>query len=73
MTSLFDDGINGIMVEPTDTQALQGGILELLGNGEKRRQLGLAARAKAVKEYSIDRAVDDVESILRKLSEDKWQ
>ena len=67
MASLFDSGVNGILVEPGDSKVFSDEIISLLKDPQKRQSIGSAARNKAVEAYSIDRVVTEVESILQQL------
>ncbi len=67
MVSLFEDGVTGILVEPGDSEGLAAGTYNLLKNIERLQSIGRAAREKAVEFYSIDRVVEEVESILMRL------
>lgn len=52
---LIEDGINGYLCEPGDTDKLADRLAELLLNETKRKTLGNAARQKAIQKYSIER------------------
>jgi glycosyltransferase involved in cell wall biosynthesis len=67
MVSLFEDGVTGILVEPSDGKGMSAGILDLLGNSSLLQAIGHAAREKAVESYSIDRVVGEVEDVLNQL------
>ena len=67
MASLIEDGVTGVLVDPGDDDMFVEGILDLAGDVEKRDAMGKAAREKAVREFSIDRAVSEVEEVLEKL------
>ena len=49
---VVEDGITGILVPPYDSLRLAGAIRRYLENPELRRQHGLAAREKVVREFS---------------------
>lgn len=50
---LVDDGINAILVPPSDAAALKTAIRGLLDDPEERRRLGAAARAKVESSYDL--------------------
>ena len=49
---LVEDGVNGLLVPPGDSQALAGAILSLLASPDRARAMGAAARAKVLAELS---------------------
>lgn len=49
------DGVNGVLVPPGDPEALARAMGELLDQPERRRQLGLAARATALRDFTTER------------------
>jgi len=59
---IVTDGLNGILVPPKDPATLSRAIAQLLECPELARRLGEAARAKVVKDYSVD-------SLLRRTEE----
>jgi len=67
MASLIDDGVTGSLVDPGDDRAMMDEILILAKDARKRHAMGQAARKKAVAEFSIERAVGEVEGILERL------
>jgi glycosyltransferase involved in cell wall biosynthesis len=48
---LIEDGVNGILVPPSDVEALERAISRLMDNEPLRRRLGEAARQKVEQEY----------------------
>lgn len=57
---LVDDGKTGVLVAPGDRAALVGALSRLIKEPQFATQLGSAARLKAVREYSVQRAVDEL-------------
>jgi glycosyltransferase involved in cell wall biosynthesis len=52
------DGVNGLVVPPGDVPALRAAILALLGDEQRRRQMGRAGMALMEAEFSTDVMVD---------------
>jgi glycosyltransferase involved in cell wall biosynthesis len=63
---LIQDGRNGLLVPPANTQALQSALEKLAQNPELRRQLGVAARATAESQYDLGRNLDKLASLWRR-------
>jgi len=57
------DGETGILVDPDDPAAVAAGINELLGNPERRKQLGTAGRKAVESYYNWDRVARDLIAI----------
>ena len=54
---VVDDGVNGFLIEPQNTVQLADALKKLIDNPDLRRQMGKAARAKAEREYAIEKVV----------------
>ena len=54
----MEDGVTGLLVPPGDTLALADGIQRLLSDEETAREMGEAARRRAVERFSLRRQVD---------------
>ena len=54
-------------VPPGDPRALAGAIADLLGDREERERMGRAARELALRDHSLERMTDRLESILREV------
>ena len=57
LRDLVVDGETGLFVPPGDVAALRAALERLLADGELRRRLGAAARARAAEHFSWDRSV----------------
>ena len=51
------DGLSGYLVPPRDQKALNSAILDLIEDGEKRREFGACARRHAEENFSISEVV----------------
>ncbi len=60
------EGETGILVDPDDPAAVAAGVIELLANPERRKQLGLAGRRAVETYYNWDRVVRDLLEIDRR-------
>lgn len=61
------DGETGLLVPPSDPEALAAAILRLLENKEEAAALGRAGRRLMLERFTAARMVDDVERIYRRL------
>jgi glycosyltransferase involved in cell wall biosynthesis len=68
---LVNDGVNGILVPPSDTAALCRAMTQLLESPELASRLGKAARAKVVREYSLDSVLGQTENLYMSLLEQR--
>ena len=59
---VITDGVHGRLITPKDSEALYDGLIELLGNEDKRREFGEAARKRAENEDSVK---DSIEKLIR--------
>ncbi len=55
---VVDDGRTGRLVPPRDADAIADAIAELASDDDRRREMGLAAREKALKEFDQQRCID---------------
>lgn len=58
MTYIVDQGRTGLLVAPADPAALAGAICEILGDRERARRMGDAGRARAIEQFSWEKATD---------------
>jgi glycosyltransferase involved in cell wall biosynthesis len=63
--SVVRDGETGILLPPSDTQALSSAMVDLLRDSEKCRRLGSAARQLVESEYSAARMGNEYLSLYR--------
>lgn len=68
---LVEDGPTGWLVPPGDADALASAIAALLGDPERRRKLGEAARARAYPAYSAERLLGDIDRLYTELAREK--
>jgi glycosyltransferase involved in cell wall biosynthesis len=60
---LVENDQNGLLYQPHDVQGISSGILELLRNPEKRRQLGDAASKKVKEQFDVAQAAKRLKSL----------
>jgi len=65
------DGIDGFLVDPGDVEALAERLARLAADPALARQMGEAGRARVLERYSVERLIDDVDRLYRKLLEEK--
>jgi glycosyltransferase involved in cell wall biosynthesis len=53
-TDVVVDGLTGVYVPPQDVQALRRAIVDLLGQPEKMRRMGLEGRSRILESMSLD-------------------
>ncbi len=64
---LIEDGVNGLLVEPEDVEALAQALLRLLGDPVLRTRLGAEARVTVETGYSIEQILDEYEKLYAEL------
>jgi len=57
------DGENGLLVPARDAAALAAGIIKVLQNPERARQLGESARKDVVERFSLARMISEYEAL----------
>ncbi len=70
-TDAIDDGENGFLVAPSAPEELATAILTLADMPDLRSRLGLAAREKALAQFSLEACIDRYERLWRGLAEAK--
>ena len=60
---VIDDGVTGLLVPPADAEALASAISELIKQSAKRKELGLAGRARVEKKFTIDVMLEEYEKL----------
>jgi glycosyltransferase involved in cell wall biosynthesis len=67
ITEQIIDGKNGIMVPPEDHNALAKVILRLSQDRDLSKKLGMAARERVVREFTVDKMVAETEKVYSEL------
>ncbi len=62
-TEIIDPGATGLLVDPTDTEALAEAIGGFLLNPSRRAEFGRRAAARAREHYSAERYADEVQTV----------
>jgi glycosyltransferase involved in cell wall biosynthesis len=68
---IVDDGIDGTLVPPADSEALARAIVELLENPEKRQRLAGAGQQKVLAKFRFEDMVRSYEAIYADVSVDQ--
>ena len=63
MEEVITEGENGLLVPTGNTNALAEAIIKLLADIQLRRQMGIAAKAKVLGMYTVDRMCERVSGI----------
>jgi glycosyltransferase involved in cell wall biosynthesis len=66
-------GVNGLLVESEDYQAMAQALLALLRDPALARQFGRVARATMEKHYSLERVTDIYVELYRSITGRRWQ
>jgi glycosyltransferase involved in cell wall biosynthesis len=64
---LVEDGVTGLLVDPGDPAALAGALAKLLGDRERRAEMGLKGRERRRSEFDIDVTVERIERLYEEL------
>jgi glycosyltransferase involved in cell wall biosynthesis len=60
---LVENNQNGLLYQPHDVEGIASGIIELLRNAEKRRQLGEAASKKVREQFDVAQAANRLKAL----------
>jgi glycosyltransferase involved in cell wall biosynthesis len=60
---LIDDGVNGYLVPPRDSDALARKIERLISSEQERKRLGGQGRKKYEKKFRVEKMIDDLEKV----------
>lgn len=71
LPEIVSDGMTGQLVPPGDNRAMVRAVLDLVSDVSSREKMGKAGRARAMRLFSIERVVTDIESILHESIEKK--
>jgi glycosyltransferase involved in cell wall biosynthesis len=61
------DGVDGFLVEAGDAGTLAARLDELARDPERRRRMGSAGQARVLERYAVDRLIDDIDGLYRRL------
>ncbi len=64
---VVEDGVTGLIVEPEDASSLSESIKRLLGDNKLRCKMGLAARARVMSKFTLDRVSEDTLQVYQKV------
>ena len=60
---IIESGIDGILVAPEDSRALQRALTGIASSRSMKEELGHAARAKVLAKFSLDKTYELVRSL----------
>jgi glycosyltransferase involved in cell wall biosynthesis len=63
---LIEDGVHGLLVDPSDSALLAAAIARLMGDATLRRRLGAAARTRVMERYDLARNTRHLAEIFRR-------
>ena len=66
-SEIITNGETGLLVPIADAQALATTVIDLLKDEEKRSRFAIAGRQRIQERFSLERMVDDTESVYRKV------
>jgi len=59
ISSVIDDGINGLLIPPGDVSKITEKVIFLLNNKDFAEKLAINAREKAIKKFSLEKMIED--------------
>lgn len=64
LPEMIDDGVTGRLVPPRDPAALADGIVDVLGDEPRRREMGAAARRRLEERFTLARSAAETERVI---------
>lgn len=68
LRDVVQDRVSGLLVEREDPLALANALSTLLGDLDRARQMGLAGRQRAIRDFDLDTCIDRHEQLYRSLA-----
>ena len=62
---LIRDGVDGLLVAPSDAQGLADALIKLMDNPELRKRMGKEARQRIIDKYNLEKNVDLLADVFR--------
>ncbi|MFO7946908.1 MAG: glycosyltransferase, partial [Armatimonadota bacterium] len=69
---VMDHSDAGLLVPPENSTALAGALVELLGDQQRRRQMGENARKRVVNHFSVQETTAAIEDIYEQLMDKQY-
>ena len=66
-SEVIENGVSGFLVDPHDVETMGQIGIEVLRNPERQREVGSAARERVLREFTIDRVVEQYEAVYQQL------
>ena len=63
---LIRDGLDGLLVAPSDAEGLAAALARLMDDAELRRRLGEAGRVRVEEKYHLNRNIERLAAIFRR-------
>ncbi len=63
---LIEDGVNGLLVAPSDVSGLAAALEKLMDSEELRRTLGSAGRIRVQQEYELSQSADRLAEVFQR-------
>ena len=60
---IIEDGVNGLLVPCKDSKAMARVILQILSDRDKAKKMGLAARRRVTKKFTVQHQVTAVQKL----------
>jgi colanic acid/amylovoran biosynthesis glycosyltransferase len=71
MREAIDDGVEGFVVPVRDADGLAGALSRLANDAERRRHMGVAARNRILRQFRLDRQVEEFDTMFQGVLERK--
>ncbi len=72
LPEIICDGVDGLLVEPKDSEAMGRAIAGLLSDPERRKEMGARARRTVIERFTPRRQAEDVERVYRTILGRGW-
>jgi glycosyltransferase involved in cell wall biosynthesis len=73
VSSVIEDGRDGLLIPPGDVKALMTALAHLVENPDSARQMGAAGRTKVLARYTTARVTDVVEAAYLRVLRRRWR